>query len=108
MPSLPETQPKTGTSEYNAEKQRKYRLRQKEKRVATVSSIASSVSDAGAAKIKRLLALLKEAQALSAEINGDIVRELRERPLDRETITLLNAFEEKEMRISFAKVDLPL
>lgn len=105
---MTQSTPKNKDAAYLAEKQRRYRERLKAKRAEKTLAIAAGALDAGGADVQRLAALILEAQGLAMRINSRIVAELKARPLDMETARLLDAFDGKDMRISFAKVDVPV
>ena len=100
--------PKRHDPAYVAEKQRRYRERLKAERAKKAHAIAAGASEAGDADIQRLTALILEAQKLAVRINSRIVADLKARPLDMETARLLDAFDGKDMRIAFARVDIPV
>jgi hypothetical protein len=90
----------------NLEKVRAYRER---KKAAKAEATAALAATAGAgSKLARLAQLIVEAQALAAEINAEMVADLHSQTMTRETVRLLDSLEGKEMRVAFAKVDLPL
>lgn len=106
-PDPAEEKPKSGTPEYNAWKVRRHRERQKAAKAAEAAEMASRVSLGTATKLERLVSLIAEAQRLAEEVNRETVASLKDQPLTRETAQMLDAYEGKEMRISFAKVDVP-
>lgn len=107
-PSIDDAKPEFGTAEYNAWKVRRYRERQKAKKAEEIAGMAERASAASSSKLDRLASLILEAQRLAAEINREIVDSLKAAPMTKEVALSLAELEDKEMRISFAKVNLPL
>lgn len=98
----------SATAKSNAQRVREYKERKREAAKAEAASLAASVSPDASAKLARLASLIGEAQALAASINRELVASLHSQPMTRETVRLLDSLEGKEMRIPFAKVDLPV
>lgn len=90
----------------NLEKVRAYRERKKAAKAEAIAALAATVG--AGSKLARLAQLILEAQSLAAEINAEMVADLRSQPVSRDTVRLLDSLEGKEMRIAFAKVDLPV
>ena len=86
-----------------AQRQQEHKDRKRQERAAGTVAILGANPD-----IARLVELLTEARELAGKINKEVVANLLAKPLDRETATLLNAYEGKEMRITMPKVDIYL
>ena len=106
MTASAETKPKSSEPGYNAWKVGEYRRREKAKQHAAIVASASRAGTSRATKTAYLAKLILEAQALAAEINAETIAELRKQPMSMAVAKELITYDDKEMRIIFAKVDL--